>query len=279
MAAGLSFLAALLLVLVAAPPSTADGGFWEMTSYKWWGGSVAKKGTCASLPGFDEVRAALKKAVQQEASGSHMWATVVDRSGVICAIAFSGLEWDHQILIGRIISAAKANLANNLALDNSSFSAGSGSKTGVAPSTANAYSVMLPGAPAFGAAEANQINSAIAYIGKAESFGSRYDPLVGKRIGGHISFGGGLALFGPGAVALGGLGLSGDTPCADHRIAWRMRNLLKLDYLAGVAGGSGDPLRPDNIVFPPPNKPASGNQHPDCGDGRDPKTLPKVRGA
>jgi len=32
-------------------------------------------------------------------------------------------------------------------------------------------------------------------------------------------------------------------------IAWRVRNNLGLDHLKGVAGVSGDPDRPDNIVY------------------------------
>ena len=42
---------------------------------------------------------------------------------------------------------------------------------------------------------------------------------------------------------------SGDTSCADHNIAWRVRNLLGLDHMAGVGGVSGDATRPDNIVY------------------------------
>jgi len=43
---------------------------------------------------------------------------------------------------------------------------------------------------------------------------------------------------------VGGLASAGDTSCADHMIAWRTRNGLKLDHLAGVGGVSGDPMRP-----------------------------------
>src|SRR2546421_3164516 len=46
---------------------------------------------------------------------------------------------------------------------------------------------------------------------------------------------------------VGGLGVSGDTSCADHHIAWRVRNNLGLDHLFEVGGVSGDPQRPDNI--------------------------------
>jgi hypothetical protein len=84
-------------------------------------------------------------------------------------------------------------------------------------------------------------------------------------------------------VLVGGLGVSGDTSCADHNIAWRVRKLLGLDHLKGVNGVSGDPDRPDNIVFdiiPNPNggtgRSPSGWGHPDCG-GPAPGTLPAVQ--
>jgi hypothetical protein len=38
-------------------------------------------------------------------------------------------------------------------------------------------------------------------------------------------------------VLIGGLGVSGDSSCADHNIACRTRHNLKLDYVpAGVSG-------------------------------------------
>jgi hypothetical protein len=46
---------------------------------------------------------------------------------------------------------------------------------------------------------------------------------------------------------VGAIGVSGDSSCADHNIAWRTRNLLSLDYVpGGVSSQSG---HPDNIVF------------------------------
>jgi len=47
---------------------------------------------------------------------------------------------------------------------------------------------------------------------------------------------GGLALYGPGKRIVGAVGVSGDTSCADHDIAWRVRNNLGLDHLQGVGG-------------------------------------------
>jgi Haem-degrading len=96
-------------------------------------------------------------------------------------------------------------------------------------------------------------------------------------------FGGGLALYVK-KQSIGGVGVSGDTSCADHMIAWRLRHNLKLDELKGVGGVSGDPNRPDNIVYditPNPSggtgNSAGGFGHPRCINTGDQTTLPPVR--
>ena len=70
---------------------------------------------------------------------------------------------------------------------------------------------------------------------------------------------------------LGGLGVSGDSSCADHNIAWRTRDALDLDTVP--AGVSGDPERKDNIVYDiasqagqMPGVSAGGWGHPHCKD-------------
>ena len=93
----------------------------------------------------------------------------------------------------------------------------------------------------------------------------------------------GLGLYGSSKKAVGGVGVSGDTSCTDHNIAWRVRHELALDNLFGVGGVSGDPSRPDNIVFdlvPNPGGPghsAGGFGHPTCSNTASPGTLPVVR--
>lgn len=108
--------------------------------------------------------------------------------------------------------------------------------------------------------------------------------MAGQKIGGVNVFGGGLALYTANGVLVGGLGVSGDTSCTDHFIAWRTRHNLDLDHLKNVAGVSGDPDHPDNIIFditPNPNGgvgiSASGFGHPSCLNAGDPKTLPPVQ--
>ena len=78
-------------------------------------------------------------------------------------------------------------------------------------------------------------------------------------------FGGGLALYDKGGRLLGAIGVSGDSSCADHNIAWRTRNILQLDYV--TAGVSGDASRPDNIVYDITGGTSAGGWgHPVCSD-------------
>src|SRR5215510_13848974 len=80
--------------------------------------------TCAELPNQSTLQTALIKAVGDESSGLdlQMWATIVDRSGIVCAVAFSGTDRAAQWPGSRVISAQKANTANAFSLDKSANS-------------------------------------------------------------------------------------------------------------------------------------------------------------
>jgi uncharacterized protein GlcG (DUF336 family) len=241
---------------------------------------------CRTLPTHAALKAALAAATQAETSGlnNHMWATIVNRDGVVCAVAFSGTDRGAQWPGSRVISAQKANTANAFSLDRTSSSNGSGQAKGLALSTANLYSAVQPGGSLYGLQHSNPVNPGVAYDPLPAAFGGPGDPLVGKKAGGVNVFGGGLALYAAGGQIVGGLGVSGDTSCADHSIAWRLRHELNLDALAGVGGVSGDAARPDNIVFDITDNPAGGSGvskggfgHPKCLNTGDPSTLPAVR--
>jgi hypothetical protein len=64
--------------------------------------------------------------------------------------------------------------------------------------------------------------------------------------GGAIAFGGGVPLYKAGRV-VGGLGISGDTPCADHEIAKRIRHYAGLDP---VKGQSADDIQYASVDGP-----------------------------
>ena len=237
-------------------------------------------GGCSALPNHGTLKAALDKATAEENSGlnNHMWATIVDRDGVVCAVAFSGSDRSAQWPGSRVISAQKASTANAFGLDSTSNSASSGQPTGLALSTANLYAAVQPGGSLFGLQASNPVNTVVAYSGPYASYGTAKDPMVGNRVGGVNVFGGGLGLYGAGKRLLGGVGVSGDTSCADHSIAWRLRANLSLDHLTGVGGVSGDKARPDNIIFDIANGVSKGGfGHPMCMNPGDVTALPAVK--
>ncbi|HEY1756652.1 MAG TPA: heme-binding protein [Bryobacteraceae bacterium] len=243
---------------------------------------------CQGLPSYLALKNALVQAVATETSGlnNQMWGTIVDRNGIVCAVAYSGSAVGSQWLGSRVIAAQKANTANDFSLDASAASNGSGGA--LALSTANLYSAVQPGGSLFGLQESNPVNPAVAYAPQAAYYGTPQDPMVGNRIGGVNVFGGGLALYGPGHVLVGAVGVSGDTSCSDHFIAWRTRNLLGLDHLGTVIPGPAslfnkDATHPDNIILDITANPAggtgnsaSGFGHPSCLNTGDPSKLPAV---
>jgi len=238
----------------------------------------AASSECAGLPSQSDLKTALIGAVAAETSGLDfdMWGTIVNRDGVVCAVAFSGANRQSQWPGSRVISAQKANTANAFSL--ASPSPGLQFPHGLALSTANLYSAVQPGGSLFGLQLSNPVDTGVAYKGPALHYGGTNDPMVGERIGGVNVFGGGLALYNASHAVIGGLGVSGDTSCADHMIAWRTRHALNLDFLSGIGGVSGDPARPDNIVYDiVGGVSAGGFGHPTCINTGDETALPAVQ--
>lgn len=212
---------------------------------------------CKDLPNHSALKDALTAARKADNGGLNldMWGTIVDRSGIVCAVAYTGANEGGQWPGSRVISAQKANTANAFSLD------------GLALSTANIYSAVQPGGSLFGLQESNPVDTDVAYDGDASTFGTNKDPMTGERIGGVNVFGGGLALYNADGKVVGGLGVSGDTSCADHNIAWRARQNLALDYVPG--GVSAD--KNDQIIFDldKSGRSKGGFGHPTCGGGED----------
>lgn len=192
---------------------------------------------CAQLPSHSALHMALVAARSQTNGGFNldMWGTIVNRDGVVCAVAFTGNNRGDQWPGSRAISAQKANTANAFSLP------------GLALSTANLFSAVQPGGSLYGLQHSNPVDTGVAYGGDADNYGQSNDPMVGGKIGGVNVFGGGLALYNSQHQLIGALGVSGDSSCADHNIGWRTRNNLGLDFVP--AGVSGDLTRPDNIVY------------------------------
>jgi Haem-degrading len=240
---------------------------------------------CANLPDRTQLKKALIAARAAENSGlnAQQWATIVDRNGIVCAVAYTGYDTTTQLGIGRISSAMRANAANAFAFDSNSSSNGAGFPGGLALSTANLYSATQPGGFVGELPNNYPVNQAV-FSGGPNLFGTDSDPMLGQPIGGFMAVGGGVGLFGTGQVAMGGLGVAGDHTCTDHDIAWRTRNLLNLDHLARFPPLSGDPARPDNIVYDITLNPdggvgvsKSGLGHPQCPNVGDQTKLPAVR--
>jgi hypothetical protein len=96
------------------------------------------------------------------------------------------------------------------------------------------------------------------------------------------------ALYSKGGRLVGGVGVSGDTSCSDHNVAWRLRHNLNLDFLAGLIPGvagvfAGDTAHPDNIIFDISPNPAGGTGSSSTGFGhptclKSPPAAPVVPG-
>ncbi len=184
-----------------------------------------------------------------------MWVTVVDETGKVCHVVNtnpggkdnngrSGQSW----LGSRVISAQKANTANAFSLD------------GNAISTANLYGLVQPGGSLYGLQHSNPVDASKAYLGNPNTYGTKGDPLKNKRIGGVNVFGGGLALY-KGGIKVGAIGVSGDTSCTDHTVAWRIREVLGL---SGTPGGLSGGPKGDELVLDTSGDTTNTVQHPTC---------------
>ena len=214
---------------------------------------------CRDLPSHDQLKMALVDAngLVDLTLNNQMWGTIVAVDGTVCAVAHTGDDsLQSQWLASRVISAQKANTANSLSLGNNA----GGENPGLALSSANLWAAVQPGGSLFGLQFSNPVDTSVAYRTPTRNFGTRNDPMVGRLIGGINVFGGGLALYNAAGDRVGGIGVSGDTSCRDHMVAWETRHNLGLDFV--TAGVSGDAERPDNIIFDVNN--AFG--HPTCLD-------------
>lgn len=168
---------------------------------------------------------------------NRMWSAIVDRNGNLCSVintnGSNGDAWPGS----REIAIAKAETANDF------------SNSALALSTANLYAPTQPGGSLYGLNNSNPFNP---------EFREGRPPV--RNPGGIITFGGGVALYSNGAV-IGGLGVSGDTSCADHAIAYRMRRRAGFD---GIPNGVG-PGGTDNISYAPTGHAPTGFQQPHCG--------------
>jgi uncharacterized protein GlcG (DUF336 family) len=171
---------------------------------------------CRNLPSPSDLKEYLRRAPGEggEAgglfSGKLEWAAVVNRSGEICTTAVSTDDPASVWPGGQAIAKAKAYTANAFSTDLQPLS------------TARLYTLTQPGHSLWGLGGPNAFNPTCLESPQAA------DRTNGKICGGSIAFGGGVPLY-RGGTRIGGLGVSGDTACADHEIAKRIRHLAQLD--------------------------------------------------
>src|SRR5690242_14146383 len=124
-------------------------------------GTAFAAGPCDDVPAYAALQGALAAARAQANGGFNldMWGTVVNRDGIVCAVAFTGGDRGDQWPGSRVISAQKANTANAFSLP------------GLALSTANLYSAVQPGGSLFGLQLSNPVNTVVAYGGNSANYG------------------------------------------------------------------------------------------------------------
>jgi len=199
---------------------------------------------CSGMPTAAQLKAWLVAAPANGGTvgglfnGTRMWGAIVNRDGELCVVA-SSQDDVKQVWPGSLaIAKSKAFTANAFSLDN------------LALSTARLYTLTQPG-------------HSLWSLGQSNLFDSRFlsqpsDPTEGRNqiAGGLIFFGGGVPLYRNGRV-IGGLGVSGDTSCADHEVAKRVRILANLNPPGGPAV--------DDITYSNPDG-AGVFTHPRCNN-------------
>lgn len=205
-------------------------------------GDASRRADCRGLPNA----AALKKLLMSAPgaggmvgglfNGTRMWGAVVNRDGELCAYATSTANPRDVWPGSQAIAKTKAYTANAFSLDDFVLS------------TARLYTFTQPGHSLWSLGHAN-LHDASQLLPPG---GPRVD--LGRITGGMIFFGGGVPLYRDGRI-IGGLGVSGDTSCADHEVAKRVRDLGGLNPPGGSTA--------DDIVYTVPDGP-SVFAHPLC---------------
>jgi uncharacterized protein GlcG (DUF336 family) len=183
---------------------------------------AAPAGKCGAVPAAAALQGFLNSAPSSGGDagglfhGTRMWGAVVNRDGELCATATNQPDPTQVWPGSQAIAKAKAYTANAFSLDS------------LALSTALLYTFTQPGHSLWSLGQSNLFNPNFLVPPTGSGAG------VGQINGGLIFFGGGVPLYNGGGQIVGGLGISGDTSCADHEIAKRVRNLAGLNPTGGA---------------------------------------------
>lgn len=172
---------------------------------------------CHGLPNAATLKALLAAAASPTVgglfNGTRMWGAVVNRDGELCAITTNTADVTDVWPGSRHIAMHKAHTANGFSLDS------------LALSTARLYTFVQPGHSLFGLNMSNLFDTKC--LG-----GPGSNKGLNQICAGVITFGGGVGLYKSGQI-IGGLGVSGDTACADHEMAKRVRAAAGLNPPGG----------------------------------------------
>lgn len=181
-------------------------------------GGTVYAANCTQLPSAGALNAQLvaasSPAIGGLFNGSRMWAAVVNRDGEVCSFAASTSDSSQVWPGSEAIAKAKANTANAFSLDI------------LALSSAMLYTFTQPGHSLWSLGLSNVLDPDALGVHPGGS-GTQ------QVAGGLIFFGGGVPLYNADGEIIGGLGVSGDTSCADHEVAKTVRNLLGLNPPGG----------------------------------------------
>jgi uncharacterized protein GlcG (DUF336 family) len=191
--------------------------------------NAASTANCGGLPNRAALRAAMMRAAQNYGTigglfgGTRMWGAVVNRDGELCAFVTSTGDPANVWPGSQAIAKAKAYTANAFSLSTSSVNG----IPGFPLSTAQLYTIVQPKHSLFGLNNSNLLETECLAPTSGQAGGKN------KICGGIITFGGGVELY-HGGSAVGGLGISGDTACADHEIARNSRDALGMNPPGGA---------------------------------------------
>jgi uncharacterized protein GlcG (DUF336 family) len=173
---------------------------------------------CSGLPGVAQLRQAMVSvagpAIGGLFNGAFMWAAVVNRDGEVCAYTTSTADPSVVWPGSQAIAKAKAYTANAFSNNSTPLS------------TAQLYTFTQPGHSLWGLNQSNPFDP-----DALQSPGGQAG--IGRIAGGIITFGGGLPIYRGGQI-VGGLGISGDTACADHEVAKGVRSFLGFNPPGGA---------------------------------------------
>jgi uncharacterized protein GlcG (DUF336 family) len=183
--------------------------------------SAASQSKCNGLPDEAALKGFLTAAPAAGGDagglfhGERMWGAVVNRDGEICTYTTSTADPSQVWPGSQAIAKSKAYTANAFSLDS------------LALSTALLYTFTQPGHSLWSLGQSNLFEPK--FLAPPTGQGGGKEQIAG----GLIFFGGGVPLYDAAGKIIGGLGVSGDTSCADHEIAKRVRGLAALNPPGG----------------------------------------------